>query len=171
MENETKKVHNMGRPKSKDFTPEEFQKLSKEERQLRGRMSTLKRMISKRELDIEELLKPIHKKKLEIQELKGEIGEIKSKIQNLGLEFPEFRVEDYLVKGKPYYRGVWYVNSKKTQLYLGSENKVHQRMGNNVKGFKKLRTQSERNKKILEEYLPDLQLNYWEKEYQDFKSS
>jgi hypothetical protein len=40
-----------GRPKLHKFSSEEFQKLSKEERQLRGRISTLKRMIMKRESD------------------------------------------------------------------------------------------------------------------------
>ena len=97
----------MGRPKSKDFTPEEFQKLSKEERQLRGRMSTLIKMISKREDDINELMKPILKKRKEIENIKQELYELKDKIEDLGLDFPEFRIEDYLVKERTYYRGVW----------------------------------------------------------------
>ena len=49
----------MGRSKTNDFQSEEFQKLSREERQIRGRLSTLKRMIKTREEKIEVLLKPI----------------------------------------------------------------------------------------------------------------
>ena len=90
-----------GRPKLHNFSPEEFQKLSTEERQLRGRISTLRRMIMKRESDIEELkpsimkevsklMKPIHKKEEEIQKCLEEIEQITENINDNYYEFTRF---------------------------------------------------------------------------------
>jgi SMC interacting uncharacterized protein involved in chromosome segregation len=157
-----------GRPQSVNFSPKEFQELSREERVLRGRISTLKKMIQRREDKIDELMKPVLKKKSEVSSLKEELGELKTQIKELGVEFPTFRVEDFFLKGKIYYRGVWYVNSKKKQLYMGSEKKVQDRMNEVINGFDKL-PQSQKNEKILEVYLPEFQLNFWEKEYEEFK--
>ncbi len=157
-----------GRPQSVNFSPKEFQELSREERVLRGRISTLKKMIQRREDKIDELMKPILKKKSEVSSLKEELGELKTQIKELGVEFPTFRVEDFFLKGKIYYRGVWYVNSKKKQLYMGSEKKVQDRMNEVIDSFDKL-PQSQKNEKILEVYLPEFQLNFWEKEYEEFK--
>ena len=157
-----------GRPQSVNYSPKEFQELSREERVLRGRISTLKKMIQRREDKIDELMKPILKKKSEVSSLKEELGELKTQIKELGVEFPTFRVEDFFLKGKIYYRGVWYVNSKKKQLYMGSEKKVQDRMNEVIDGFDKL-PQSQKNEKILEVYLPEFQLNFWEKEYEEFK--
>ena len=56
-----------GRKKTETFNSEDFSKLSTEERRLRGKISTLRRMIKKRESDIEELMKPILKKRKEIK--------------------------------------------------------------------------------------------------------
>ena len=91
-----------------------------------------------REEQIEELMIPVHKKKKEVNSLKEELGELKNQIKQLGVEFPTFRVEDFFLKGKTYYRGVWYVNSKKKQLYMGSEKKVQDRMekGNQSEHYK-----------------------------------
>ncbi|MDB4715780.1 hypothetical protein OAF23_06650, partial [Flavobacteriaceae bacterium] len=107
-----------------------------------------------------------------------ELGELKTQIKELGVEFPTFRVEEFSIKkGKDengddkyhsYYRGVWYVNSKKKQLYMGSEKKIQERMNEVIDGFDKL-PQSQKNEKILEVYLPEFQLNFWEKEYEEFK--
>jgi polyhydroxyalkanoate synthesis regulator phasin len=113
-------------------------------------------------------MKPVLKKKSEVNSLKEELGELKTQIKELGVEFPTFRVEDFFLKGKTYYRGVWYVNSKKKQLYMGSEKKVQNRMNEVIDGFDKL-PQSQKNEKILEVYLPEFQLNFWEKEYEEFK--
>ena len=157
-----------GRPQSVNYSPKEFQELSREERVLRGRISTLKKMIQRREDKIDELMKPVLKKKSEVSSLKEELGELKTQIKELGVEFPTFRVEDFFLKGKTYYRGVWYVNSKKKQLYMGSEKKVQDRMNEVINGFDKL-PQSQKNEKILEVYLPEFQLNFWEKEYEEFK--
>lgn len=157
-----------GRPQSVNYSPKEFQELSREERVLRGRISTLKKMIQRREDKIDELMKPILKKKSEVSSLKEELGELKTQIKELGVEFPTFRVEDFFLKGKIYYRGVWYVNSKKKQLYMGSEKKVQDRMNEVIDSFDKL-PQSQKNEKILEVYLPEFQLNFWEKEYEEFK--
>jgi len=73
----------------------DFNKLSKEERQLRGRLSTLMRMIKKREDKVEKLYEPIKKLKDEIGELKSEMTELKSKIKNQEFSFPSFRIEEY----------------------------------------------------------------------------
>ena len=55
-----------GRPQSVNYSPKEFQELSREERVLRGRISTLKKMIQRREDKIDELMKPVLKKKSEV---------------------------------------------------------------------------------------------------------
>ena len=159
----------MGRKKSVDYSPKEFEKLSTEERRMRGRLSTLKRMIKKREDDINELMKPILKKKEEIKKFSLELDELKNSIKDLGFDFPTFRVEPFTTKGKDYYRGVWYVNGKKKQKYLGSEDKVHQLVKKKFRGFESL-SYDEKSEKILEYYLPHFQLDFWSKEYEDFKS-
>ena len=159
----------MGRKKSMDFSPKEFEKLSTEERRMRGRLSTLKRMIKKREDDINELMKPILKKKEEIKKFSLELDELKNSIKDLGFDFPTFRVEPFTTKGKDYYRGVWYVNGKKKQKYLGSEDKIHQMVKKKFRGFESL-TYNEKSEKVLEFFLPQFQLDYWSKEYEDFKS-
>ncbi len=159
----------MGRKKSMDFSPKEFEKLSTEERRLRGRLSTLKRMIDKREGDINELMKPILKKKEEISKLSLEMDELKNSIKDLGFDFPTFRVEPFTTKGKDYYRGVWYVNGKKKQKYLGSEDKVHQMVKKKFRGFDSL-SYDDKFEKILEFFLPQFQLDFWNKEYEEFKS-
>lgn len=169
----------MGRKKSVDYSPKEFEKLSTEERRLRGRLSTLKRMIKKREDDIKELMKPILKKKEEIKKFSLELDELKNSIKDLGFDFPTFRVEEFSIKkGKDkngddkyhsYYRGVWNVKGKKKQKYLGSEDKVHQLVKKKFRGFESL-SYDEKSEKILEYYLPQFQLDYWSKEYEDFKS-
>lgn len=159
----------MGRKKSVDYSPKEFEKLSTEERRMRGRLSTLKRMIKKREDDINELMKPILKKKEEIKKFSLELDELKNSIKDLGFDFPTFRVEPFTTKGKDYYRGVWYVNGKKKQKYLGSEDKVHQLVKKKFRGFESL-SYDEKSEKILEYYLPQFQLDFWSKEYEDFKS-
>lgn len=158
---------NKGRPKSKDFTPEEFENLSREERQLRGRMSTLKRMMKRREEKIEELLKPVHKLQEEINNIKSELEELKVSIKDMGFNFPTFRVESFNTKDKPYWRGVWYVNGKKKQKYLGSEEKVFSLVGSKVRGFSELLSK-QREDKIYEYFLPELQLEFWKKQYEDF---
>lgn len=159
----------MGRKKSVDYSPKEFEKLSTEERRMRGRLSTLKRMIKKREDDINELMKPILKKKEEIKKYSLELDELKNSIKDLGFDFPTFRVEPFTTKGKDYYRGVWYVNGKKKQKYLGSEDKIHKMVKKKFRGFESL-TYNEKSEKVLEFFLPQFQLDYWSKEYEDFKS-
>jgi seryl-tRNA synthetase len=159
----------MGRKRSVDYSPKEFEKLSTEERRMRGRLSTLKRMIKKREDDIDELMKPILKKKEEIKKFSEELDGLKNSIKDLGFDFPTFRVEPFTTKGRDYYRGVWYVNGKKKQKYLGSEDKIHQLVKKKFRGFESL-TFDEKSEKILEYFLPQFQLDFWSKEYDDFKS-
>jgi seryl-tRNA synthetase len=160
---------NKGRPKSKDFTPEEFENLSREERQLRGKISTLKRMMKRREEKMEELMKPVHKLQEEINTIKTELEELKMSIKDMGFNFPTFRVESFNTKDKPYWRGVWYVNGKKKQKYLGSEEKVFSLVGSKVRGFSELLSK-QREDKIYEYFLPELQLEFWKKQYEDFVS-
>ena len=57
---------------------------------------------------------------------------------------------------------------KKKQKYLGSETKIHSLIKSSTKGFDSL-NQVEKNKKILEYFLPSFQLDFWNKEYEDFK--
>ena len=70
----------MGRSKSVDYSPEEFQELSREERQIRGRMSTLNRMIKRREEEITELMKPVLEKESEIKTIREELNGLKESI-------------------------------------------------------------------------------------------
>ena len=165
-----------GRPKLHNFSSEEFQKLSTEERQLRGRISTLRRMIKDRESKIEELkpsimkevnklMKPIHKREEEIQKCNNEIEQITQNIKDDYYEFPSFRIEDYMMKGNTYYRGVWYTESNKKQMYLGSEKNVLKKVtvihsdihdGNISRNLDR----------VLDVYLKDLQMRYWKDEYE-----
>jgi len=152
----------MGRSKSMDYSPEEFQSLSREERQLRGKMSSLIRMIKRREEAIEELMKPVNIKQKEIEEIKKQFELLKGKINDMGFDFPSFRIENYDSKGKSYFRGVWYVNSKKFQLYIGSEKVVEQIVW---KKYPNIKVKVELDK-VLDCYLKDLQLSYWNKQYE-----
>ena len=77
-----------GRPQSVNYSPKEFQELSREERVLRGRISTLKKMIQRREDKIDELMKPVLKKKSEVNSLKEELGELKTSNQRVGSRVP-----------------------------------------------------------------------------------
>ena len=162
-----------GRKKTHKFTKEDFTKLSTEERRMRGRISTLRRMIKKRETDIEELMKPIQKKRKEIKNFKDDLSEITETFKNSNYNFPKFRVEGYtIVKGKDengddkyhsYYRGVWYVNSKKKQMYLGSEKSVWEKVKTKFpNSFKK-------DESIEKFFLNELQMKFWKDEYEDFK--
>jgi len=157
-----------GRPQSVNYSPKEFQELSREERVLRGRISTLKKMIQRREDKIDELMKPVLKKKSEVNSLKEELGELKNQIKELGVEFPTFRVEEFPTKGKYYVRGVWYVKGIKKQKYLGSTIQIRKelkiKVDDETKGLSKVELD-----KIEEYFLPQLQLNFWEKEYEEFK--
>ena len=154
----------MGRKKSVDYSPEEFQRLSREERQIRGRMSTLNRMIKRREEEITELMKPVLEKESEIKTIREELNGLKESISKIGFEFPSFRVESYLLKGKSYYRGVWYVNSKKFQHYIGSEKLVHKVVSENYPNVKITMDI------VLDYCLKDLQMSYWNKQYKSKKS-
>ena len=151
----------MGRKKSVDYSPEEFQELSREERQIRGRMSTLNRMIKRREDEITELMKPVLEKESEIKTIREEWNGLKEQISNIGFEFPSFRIESYISKGKSYYRGVWYVNSKKFQHYIGSEKIVQKVVSEKYPG---ILVQNEYDK-VLDCYLKDLQMSYWNNQY------
>ena len=159
----------MGRKKSMDYSPKEFEKLSTEERRMRGRLSTLKRMIKKRKDDINELMKPILKKKEEIKKFNLEMDELKNSIKDLGFDFPTFRVEEFPSKGKYYVRGVWYVNGIKKQKYLGSTIKVRKELKIKVDDDSKGLSDNELDK-IKEYFEPQFQLDFWSKEYEDFKS-
>lgn len=157
----------------------DFNKLSTEERQLRGRLSTLIRMIKVREDKIEKLYIPIKNLKEEIDSLKEEIVTLKHKIKNQEFSFPKFRIEEYTNSDRDYFRAVWYVKSIKKQKYLGSVDKLLPEVKSKFKNeFKELETSNlkfqERYEKqmelVTEYFLPTLQLDYWKKEYKDFKN-
>lgn len=153
-----------GKNQSMNFSPNEFQEISMKERQLRKKMSSIREMIHTREEKIDDLMKPVLKKKDEVRSLKEELVEIKLQIKELGFDFPTFRVEVFKLKGRTYYRSVWYFNSKKYQLYIGSEKKIHERMNEVIGDFNQL-SQNSKNLKILEVYLPELQMNFWKKHH------
>ena len=92
-----------------------------------------------------------------------EIEQITENINDNYYEFPSFQIEGYTMKGQSYYRGRWYVDSKKKQLYLGSEKNVLKRVNekypNVTDPYKEL-------DKVLDVYLKDLQMRYWKDEYE-----
>lgn len=155
-----------GRPKSMDYSPEEFKNLSKEERQLRMKLSELKEKIRRREGKVEEWMIPIKRLQNEISSFKKEIEDLKTSIKDMGFEFPTFRVESFVTKGNSYWRGVWYVNGKKKQKYLGSEEKVFSLVNSTVKGFDVLKSK-QKEEKIFEYFLPDLQLEFWKEQHKE----
>ena len=94
-----------GRPKLHNFSSEEFQKLSTEERQLRGRISTLRRMIKKRESDIDELkpsimkevnklMKPIHKGKGKFKSVWKRLNRLLRTSMTTTMSFHHFELKD-----------------------------------------------------------------------------
>jgi hypothetical protein len=119
-------------------------------------------MIKRREETIEELMKPVKIKLKEIEEIKVEFESLKGQIKNMGFDFPSFRVESYWIKDKSYFRGVWYVESKKFQHYIGSEKSVQQIVWEKYPNIK-LEVELD---KVLDCYLEDLQLSYWNKQYE-----
>jgi uncharacterized protein (UPF0335 family) len=152
-----------GRPKSMDYTPEQFHELSKEERQLRMKLSELKEKIKRREGKLKELMNPIHRLQNEIDSFRKEMDELKNSIKDMGFDFPTFRTETFMTKDNPYWRGVWYVNGKKKQKYLGTEKKVFSLVGSTVEGFDNLSIK-QKEELIRDYYLPELQLEYWKKQ-------
>lgn len=158
----------MGRRKTSDFTPPDFEKLSREERQIRGRLATLRRMIEVRKKRIVELQKPITSLRVTIEKCEVELEDLKSKMDDKDFIFPTFRVEDYRLKGRSYVRGVWYVKSKKQQFYIGNESDVRNELKKRYSDFDSF-TVEEKRKRRFDFYLPQLQLDFWRKEYSNEK--
>ena len=100
----------------------------------------------------------------EIQKCLEEIEQITENINDNYYEFPSFRIEDYMMKLKTYYRGVWYVDSKKKQMYLGSEKKILKRVNEK---YPKITDPSKELDKVLDVYLKELQMRYWKDEYEN----
>ena len=105
---------------------------------------------------------------------------LKSKIKNQEFSFPIFRIEEYTNSDRDYFRAVWYIKSVKKQKYLGSVEKLLPEVKSKFKDeFLELETSNlkfqERYEKqmelVTEYFLPTLQLDYWKKEYEDFKKS
>jgi len=159
----------MGRKKTVDFESPDFDTLSKDERRIRGRMSTLTRMIEERRRKLTDLMKPVHSLKNEIKKCEVELDELKSDTVR-SVVTPKFRVEGFELKGHFYVRGVWYVNSKKYQLYLGSESEVDKVMRGKYPKYDSLKY-DEKNKLRFEYFLPELKLSYWKKNYQTEKKT
>lgn len=107
-------------------------------------------------------MKPVKIKLKEIDEIKVEFESLKGQIKNMGFDFPSFRIESYFTKGKCYFRGVWYVESKKFQHYIGSEKSVQQIVWER---YPNIKVDVELDK-VLDCFLEDLQLSYWNKQYE-----
>jgi hypothetical protein len=113
-------------------------------------------------------MKPIHKREVEVQNCLDEIEKITETLKGQYFDFPTFRIENYFLKSNTYYRGVWYVESRKKQMYLGSEKNVLEDVKKVHPDINEINI--DRNlDKVLDVFLKKLQMRYWSDEYEEFK--
>lgn len=113
------------------------------------------------------MMKPIKKLKEEISNFEEEIEVITENISENYFQFPTFKIESYNIEKKgiyyEYYRGRWYVDSKKKQMYLGSKKDVLIELQKKYPNI----TNPDRNlDKVKEVYINKLRMNYWKDEYE-----
>lgn len=148
----------MARPRTLTFTPVEWEKLTNTEKQLRGELATIKRSIKVRE-------DRIKKNKEQKKELEKRLEDLTKKMKGIGLYFPNITIEEYQVKDKWYFRGVYSVEGKKQQAYLGSRIKVFKVLEEKEARFNDMKNKE--RTKIIREYLePRVKLHYWNNQYE-----
>lgn len=148
----------MVRPRTQTFTPLEWEKLTDTEKQLRGELATIKRSIKVRE-------ERIKKNKEEKKALEKRLEDLTKKMKAIGLYFPNITIEEYQVKDRWYFRGVYSVEGKKQQAYLGSRVKVFKELEEKEAGFNDMKNRE--RTKIITEYLePRVKLHYWNNQYE-----
>ena len=168
----------MGRKPIHTYVPKEFGTLSKEERRIRGEMSTILRMKKRREEKIMKLKEEISLIEKDIQKVDTKFKRLIKEMNTEGFQFPIFKVifdsnnfTKIPIKEKGRFRVEYTINKKREKLDLGTFEYVIKRMIVVSPKFKTeyLKNPSEnKHNTILMVFINDIQMMYWEKEYQRY---
>jgi len=165
----------MGRKPIHTYVPKEFGTLSKEERRIRGEMSTILRMKKRREEKIMKLKEEISLIEKDIQKVETKFKKLIKEMNTEGFQFPKFSLILELNQTKTIEKGrfrvEYTINKKREKLDIGTFDYVMRRMIVVSPKFKTeyLKNPSEnKHEIILMEFINDIQMMYWEKEYQRF---
>jgi hypothetical protein len=168
----------MGRKPIHTYVPNEFGTLSKEERRIRGEMSTILRMKKRREEKILKLKEEISLIEKDIQKVDTKFKRLIKEMNTEGFQFPIFKVifdsnnfTKIPIKEKGRFRVEYTINKKREKLDIGTFEYVMRRMIVVSPKFKNeyLEHSSEvHDELIMEVFRHDIQMMYWEKEYQRF---
>jgi hypothetical protein len=165
----------MGRKPIHTYVPNEFGTLSKEERRIRGEMSTILRMKKRREEKILKLKEEISLIEKDIQKVDTKFKKLIKEMNTEGFQFPKFSLILELNQTKTIEKGrfrvEYTINKKREKLDIGTFEYVMRRMIVVSPKFKNeyLEHSSEvHDELIMEVFRHDIQMMYWEKEYQRF---
>jgi len=165
----------MGRKPIHTYVPKEFGTLSKEERRIRGEMSTILRMKKRREEKIMKLKEEISLIEKDIQKVDTKFKRLIKEMNTEGFQFPKFSLILELNQTKTIEKGrfrvEYTINKKREKLDIGTFDYVMRRMIVVSPKFKTeyLKNPSEnKHEIILREFINDIQMMYWEKEYQRY---
>jgi hypothetical protein len=165
----------MGRKPIHTYVPKEFGTLSKEERRIRGEMSTILRMKKRREEKILKLKEEISLIEKDIQKVDTKFKKLIKEMNTEGFQFPKFSLILELNQTKTIEKGrfrvEYTINKKREKLDIGTFEYVMRRMIVVSPKFKNeyLEHSSEvHDELIMEVFRHDIQMMYWEKEYQRF---
>ena len=165
----------MGRKPIHTYVPKEFGTLSKEERRIRGEMSTILRMKKRREEKIMKLKEEISLIEKDIQKVDTKFKKLIKEMNTEGFQFPKFSLILELNQTKTIEKGrfrvEYTINKKREKLDIGTFEYVMRRMIVVSSQFQKkyLEHSSEvHDELIMEVFRNDIQMMYWEKEYQRF---
>ena len=165
----------MGRKPIHTYVPKEFGTLSKEERRIRGEMSTILRMKKRREEKIMKLKEEISLIEKDIQKVDTKFKKLIKEMNTEGFQFPKFSLILELNQTKTIEKGrfrvEYTINKKREKLDIGTFEYVMRRMIVVSSEFQNeyLEHSSEiHDKSIMEVFRQDIQMMYWEKEYQRF---
>jgi hypothetical protein len=165
----------MGRKPIHTYVPKEFGILSKEERRIRGEMSTILRMKKRREEKIMKLKEEISLIEKDIQKVDTKFKKLIKEMNTEGFQFPKFSLilelnqTKIIEKGR--FRVEYTINKKREKLDIGTFEYVMRRMIVVSSEFQKeyLKNSSEnKHEIILMAFINDIQMMYWEKEYQRY---
>ena len=165
----------MGRKPIHTYVPKEFGTLSKEERRIRGEMSTILRMKKRREEKIMKLKEEISLIEKDIQKVETKFKKLIKEMNTEGFQFPKFSLILELNQTKTIEKGrfrvEYTINKKREKLDIGTFEYVMRRMIVVSSEFQKkyLEHSSEvHDEQIMKEFRNDIQMMYWEKEYQRY---
>jgi hypothetical protein len=165
----------MGRKPIHTYVPKEFGTLSKEERRIRGEMSTILRMKKRREEKIMKLKEEISLIEKDIQKVDTKFKKLIKEMNTEGFQFPKFSLILELNQTKTIEKGrfrvEYTINKKREKLDIGTFDYVMRRMIVVSSEFQNeyLKHSSEvHDERIMEVFRNDIQMMYWEKEYQRY---